>query len=170
MAKGGSACWLVKTEPSVYSIVDLKRDKSTHWHGVRNYQARNFLREMKTGDLVLVYHSSEEPVGIAGLARVSREAYPDPTQFEKAGEYFDPAATKENPRWFCPDLEYVETFPQVVPLARLRSVKALKDMVLLQRGSRLSVQPVSSVQFALLRELVAAPEPVQASKARSKRA
>lgn len=145
--------WLVKTEPDVYSIDDLKRDKVTHWHGVRNYQARNFLRAMKKGEEVLVYHSNAEPPGIVGIATVAREAYPDPSQFEKKSEYFDPKASKENPRWFCPELKFKRKFKQIIPLDELRKIPALKGMVLLQRGSRLSVQPVSEKEWAVIVEL-----------------
>jgi len=93
--------WLVKSEPYVFSIQDLKKDKVTYWDGVRNYQARNFLKEMKKGDTVLYYHSNEDPIGVAGVATIHKEAYPDPSQFDKRNKYFDPKATKENPRWFC---------------------------------------------------------------------
>ncbi len=141
------AYWLVKSEPSVYSIADLKRDRVTHWHGVRNYQARNFLREMAPGDDVLFYHSNEEPVGVAGLGRVKKKAYPDPSQYDKRSEYFDARATVEAPRWFCPDIEYVSVFDAVVQLDQLRAERALAKMVLLKRGTRLSVQPVTAIEF-----------------------
>lgn len=147
------AHWLVKSEPSVYSIGDLKRDRVTHWEGVRNYQARNYLREMKPGDKLLFYHSSEEPVGVAGIAQVKSAAYPDASQFNPKDEYYDQKATKENPRWFSPDIEFVEQFSEVLPLEALRLEKSLKTMVLFQRGSRLSVQPVSEAQFAHIRGL-----------------
>lgn len=147
MLLNGMAFWLVKTEPDVYSIDDLARDQATGWNGVRNYQARNYLKAMQDGDLVLVYHSMSEPSGVAGVARVQRTAYADPTQFDKKSEFFDPAAKKDEPRWFCPDLAFVEKFSRFVPVGELRAVTKLKDMVLLQRGSRLSVQPVTKLQF-----------------------
>jgi len=139
--------WLVKTEPSVFSIDDLKKVKITLWDGVRNYQARNFLKSMKKGDLVLIYHSNDQPVGVAGMAEVFKEAYPDPTQFDKKSEYFDPASTKENPRWACPDLKYVDKFKRIVALQELREDPKLTNLILLKRGSRLSVTPVAADEF-----------------------
>lgn len=141
--------WLLKSEPEVFSIEDLKKQKRTGWEGVRNYQARNFLRDdLKLGDLVFFYHSNSDPSGIAGIARVCREGHPDPTQFEKKSEYFDPKATKEKPIWCQVEVEFVEAFPQVIPLERLRGEKALAKMLLLQKGSRLSVMPVSAAEWA----------------------
>jgi predicted RNA-binding protein with PUA-like domain len=144
------AFWLVKSEPDVYSIDDLAREQSTGWNGVRNYQARNFLKAMAVGDSVLFYHSSSEVIGVAGVAAVTRAAYPDPTQFDKRSEYFDAAATAKKPRWFCPDIGFVEKFPRVVPIGELREKPGLKAMALLQRGSRLSVQPVSEREFKVI--------------------
>lgn len=141
------AYWLVKTEPEVYSIEDLKKEKSTCWDCVRNYEARNNLVAMKKGDEVLVYHSNSEPSGVAGVAVVKKEAYPDPTQFVRAGEYFDPKATKEQPRWFSPDFAFRDAFPRVISIGELREVKALAEMALLRRGSRLSVMPVTAAEF-----------------------
>ena len=145
--------WLVKSESNKFSIDDLKRDKVTHWHGVRNYQARNYLRSMKPGELVLYYHSVVEPVGIVGIARVVKEAYPDPTQFDPKSEYYDQKATKEAPRWFCPEFEFVERFPKILELKELREVSGLKSMVLLKKGSRLSVQPVTESEYTLITTL-----------------
>ncbi|WKZ28757.1 MAG: EVE domain-containing protein [Patescibacteria group bacterium] len=139
--------WLMKTEPDAFSIDDLKRLKKDAWSGVRNYQARNFMKEMRLGDLVLFYHSSTTPPGVAGLAKVVALAHPDETQFEKKGKYFDPKATKAKPIWHCVDVGFVKKFPRLIPLDELRGVKALKDMVLLRRGSRLSVQPVTEKEF-----------------------
>jgi len=139
--------WLVKSEPDVYSIEDLERDGRTHWEGVRNYQARNFLREMKRGDRVLFYHSSTTPPGVAGIAEVVREAYPDPTAWDPKSDYHDPASTPENPRWFMVDVGFVERFPEPVPLPLLKEQEALEGMELLRKGSRLSVQPVSKEHF-----------------------
>lgn len=158
------AYWLVKSEPSVYSIADFARDRVTHWHGVRNYQARNFLRAMEPGDEVLFYHSNEEPVGVAGIGRVKKKAYPDPSQFERSSEYFDPRARPDAPRWFCPDIEYVASFAAVVPLDLLRREKSLGEMVLLQRGTRLSVQPVTAAQFKTIARLADAAAPAKKKK------
>lgn len=139
--------WLVKSEPSVFSIDDLKKIKVTAWDGVRNYQARNFLKAMKRGDLLLIYHSNEQPVGVAGMAEIVKEAYPDPSQFDKKSEYYDAAATKENPRWVCPDVKFVEKFKRIVTLQELRSDPKLSGLMLLKKGSRLSVIPVAPDEF-----------------------
>lgn len=141
------AFWLVKSEPSVCSIESLKRDGATLWDGVRNYQARNLLREMRKMDTVLFYHSSEEPVGVAGLCEVSKEAVPDPTQFDSGSKYFDPKSTDESPRWWCPELRFLRIFQRFVPLSELRKEKSLSGMTLLQKGSRLSVHRVSEKDF-----------------------
>lgn len=145
--------WLVKSESSCYSIDDLRRDRATHWHGVRNYQARNYLRAMKRGDQVLFYHSVEEPIGVAGVAEVTREAYPDPSQFQPNSEYFDAKATRDAPRWFCPDLKFFKKFSTVIELKTLREEPALQKMELLRRGSRLSVQPVTGAEFRAIMRL-----------------
>ena len=141
------AYWLAKSEPDVYSIDDLKKDKVAEWDGVRNYQARNFLKEMEVGDEVLFYHSNAKPSGVAGVAKVAKKAYPDPTQFDKKSKYFDPKASKENPRWFCPDVKFVKKFKDVVSLDDLREQKSLNEMLVLKKGSRLSVQPVTKKEF-----------------------
>jgi len=141
------ATWLVKTEPDVFSIDDFARSKVTDWTGVRNYQARNFLMAMEEGDEVLIYHSNAEPPGVVGLAKVHRKATPDQTQFDASSEYFEPKATKANPRWFCPDLEFVQKFPRQISLDELRGAKSLDGLTLLQKGSRLSVIPVSDKHF-----------------------
>lgn len=140
--------WLMKSEPEVFSIEDLKQKKESLWDGVRNYQARNFMRDdMKAGDQVLFYHSNAAPSGVAGLAVVTSEvAEPDPSQFDKKSEYFDPKATKKNPRWQCVRVGYVESFPHVISLDELRQHKELADMPLFHR-SRLSIQPVTKKQF-----------------------
>jgi predicted RNA-binding protein with PUA-like domain len=147
------ATWLVKTEPDVYSIDDLARDKVTDWTCVRNYQARNFLKAMAVGDEVLIYHSNAEPSGVVGIARVCAVASPDPTQFDKKSEYFDPKATKEAPRWFCPDLKFVRKLSRLIALDELRSCTTLAGLALLQKGSRLSVLPVSEKHFDTIVEL-----------------
>ncbi len=149
--------WLVKTEPDHYSITDLARDKVTHWHGVRNYQARNFMREMKLGDQLLVYHSSQDPAGVVGVAEVVREAYPDPSQFEKNSEYYDPKSTKSDPRWVCPDIKFVRQFAELLDLKEIKKLKGLDGMLLLQKGSRLSVQPLSQKHFSILLECASRP-------------
>src|SRR5262245_29777771 len=123
--------WLVKTEPAVYSIDDLKHDKKTLWDSIRNYQARNYLKTMAVGDTVFIYHSQADIIGIAGLGKVSRLAIPDPIQFDKNSDYFDPAATKDLPRWFAPEITFTQKFSETIPLAELRKQTALKNMVLL---------------------------------------
>lgn len=145
------AYWLVKSEPSVYSIDDLRRDGQTLWEGVRNYQARNFLQAMRRGDLVLFYHSGSEPPGVAGIGKVVQEAYPDPTQFDRRSPYFDEGATKVKPRWFCPDIAFVEIFKHFVSLDDVRELPEATDLPLLKRGNRLSVMPVSDVAFKAIR-------------------
>lgn len=140
--------WLMKSEPDVFSIDDLKNQKQTTWDGVRNYQARNFMmNDMQVGDLVLFYHSNAKPPGIAGLATVSKKAEPDPTQFDKKSEYFDPKATKEKPRWFCVKVKFKEKFKDLIPLEEIKSEKALKDMLVVQKGQRLSIQPVKEKDY-----------------------
>lgn len=146
--------WLMKSEPDVYGIETLKKDKTTWWEGVRNYQARNFMmKDMKEGDLVLFYHSNAEPSGVAGLAKVSRAAEPDKSQFDKKSEYFDPKATKEKPNWFCVQVEYVGQFPEIISLDDLRAEKSLTDMLVLKKGQRLSVQPVDKKHFDTIKKL-----------------
>jgi len=142
--------WLVKSEPDVYSFGDLMadRDRTTEWHGVRNYQARNLLREMKKGDAVLFYHSSCEPPHVAGVARVAREAYPDPSAWDPRSEYHDPGATKDDPRWYMVDVQGVEALPAIVTLPELKSNPRLAAMKLVQKGQRLSVQPVTAEEYA----------------------
>lgn len=148
------AHWLVKTEPDVYSIDDLRSDSTTAWDSVRNYQARNFLTSMAKGDEVLIYHSNSKPPGIVGLAVVSKLAFPDALQFEKKSEYYDPKATIENPRWFSPELTFKKKFSRLISLEELRGEKKLEKMALLQRGSRLSVHPVTATEFEHILALV----------------
>lgn len=139
----------MKSEPDVYSIDDLERDRRTTWEGVRNYQARNFLRDdMKVGDLVLFYHSNAEPAGVAGVARVCREAYADPTQFDPQSAYHDPGAKPEAPRWLMVDVEFVRKLPALVALDALKADPSLEGMYVIRRGMRLSVQPVTPAHFA----------------------
>ena len=140
--------WLMKSEPDVFSIDALKTKKKSGWDGVRNYQARNFMRdEMSVGDMVLFYHSSCDVPGVAGLARVSKESHPDPTQFDAKSDYYDSKATPENPRWFMVEVEFVEKFDQVITLTALKSEKALANMPLVQKGSRLSINPVTEKEY-----------------------
>ncbi len=141
--------WLAKTEPESFSIEDLAHSpgQSTCWDGVRNYQARNHMREMKLGERVLVYHSSTDPTAVVGVATVARESYPDHTAWDKRDPHYDPQSPKDDPRWFMVDLKLERTFKQPITLESLRGVAALKDMELLRRGSRLSVQPVSKAEF-----------------------
>lgn len=145
--------WLMKTEPDVFSIDDLKKNKTTLWEGVRNYQARNHLMAMKSGDKVLFYHSSAEVIGVAGTAVISKTAAPDPAQFNKKSEYFEPAATKEKPRWFCPEVKFVEKFKNVITLDQIKEDPALASMLVIKRGQRLSVQPVEKKDFERIVEL-----------------
>ena len=139
--------WLVKTEPTVFSIDDLARDRRTLWTDIRNYQARNFLREMDIKDPVLIYHSSADPAGIVGIGTVTKKAIADPTQFDKKSDYYDPKSTKEAPRWFAPELSFREKFKEILELSFLRTVKELAGLELLKRGSRLSVHPVTEKEF-----------------------
>lgn len=146
--------WLMKSEPDVFSIDNLAKDKTTWWEGVRNYQARNFMmNDMKVGDEVLFYHSNAEPSGVAGIARVSKAAAADKTQFDKKSEYFDPKATKEKPNWFCVEVEYVSKFPEVISLQDLRDNEKLADMLVLKKGQRLSVQPVEKKEFDIVKKM-----------------
>jgi predicted RNA-binding protein with PUA-like domain len=150
--------WLMKTEPSVYSINDLERDGRTAWEGVRNFQARNFMRDrMRVGDRVLIYHSNVAPPGVAGLGRVCSTAYPDPSALDPAGPYFDPRSTPQKPIWFLVDVCFEETFARLIPLAALRADPALRDLALLKKGQRLSILPVSPAHFARIVALARRP-------------
>lgn len=141
--------WLMKAEPvGDYSIDDLKRDKTQSWDGVRNYQARNFMRDqMKKGDMVLFYHSNSDPSGVVGIAKVVKESHVDHTQFDKKDSHFDPKATKDNPRWFMVAVGFVKKFPRMVTLEELKKEKLLTKMLVVQKGQRLSVQPVDKKHF-----------------------
>ncbi len=144
---GAMRYWLMKSEPGDYSIDDLERDGSTHWDGVRNYQARNLMRdEMKQGDRVLFYHSNAKPPAVVGIAEVVRESYPDFTSWDPSDKHFDPASTPDEPRWFMVDIGFVARLPRQVGLPELREDPELADMPLLNR-SRLSVQPVTPEQY-----------------------
>ena len=146
--------WLMKCEPDAYTIDDLKRDGTTSWEGVRNYQARNFMRDnMQEGDAVLFYASNADPSGVTGLARIARAGYPDPYALKKGHKYFDPDSSKDDPTWYTVDLAFVERFPAVVPLETLKSTRGLEDMMVIRKGSRLSVQPVTAREFAIVSSL-----------------
>lgn len=145
--------WLMKTEPDVYSIDDLQKNKTTDWEGVRNYQARNNMKAMTVGDLVLFYHSSSDPSGVAGIAKVSKVNVADKTQFDKKSEYYDPKSKKEAPTWICVEVEFVAKFKNFVSLADLRANEKLSDMVVLQKGSRLSVQPSDKKHFDIVKKM-----------------
>lgn len=140
--------WLMKSEPDVYPISQLETDGSTHWDGVRNYQARNFMRdEMKIGDKVLFYHSNAKPPGVAGTATICKEGYPDFTAWDPKDSHFDPKTDPENPRWIMVDIAFESTFPRLVSLQELKDNPALEGMLVTMRGQRLSVQPVSKDHF-----------------------
>lgn len=139
--------WLMKSEPDAFSIDDLKRLKQSPWDGVRNYQARNFMKEMKEGDKVFFYHSSCTPAGIVGIATICKKAYPDHTSWDANSHYFDPKSTQENPRWFMVDVKFVEKWPSIVTLAELKQHPELSDMLLTKKGNRLSVMPVTKEEW-----------------------
>jgi predicted RNA-binding protein with PUA-like domain len=145
--------WLMKSEPSVFSIEDLENDRTTCWDGVRNYQARNFMRDdMHPGDGVLFYHSNASPPGVVGVAKIVRAGYPDHTARDPDSKYFDPKASEQDPRWFMVDIAFEERFPALVPLGTLRETPGLEEMLVTTR-SRLSVQPVTEEEFEIVRRL-----------------
>ena len=148
------AAWLMKSEPEEFSIDDLVKKKSVAWFGVRNYLARNFMRDqMKIGDEVLFYHSSCPEPGIVGLARVSTTAYPDETQFNKKSKYFDPKATRENPRWMLVDVALVKK-TRLLSLAEMHAQASLSQMTTLQRGNRLSITSVTLAELKAVLKLI----------------
>ena len=149
------AKWLAKTEPSECSIDDFtaKPEKSIVWEGVRNYQARNFMRDMKTGDEVFIYHSSCKHIGIAGVVKVVREAYPDPAQFDEKSTYFDAKSSKQDPRWSAVDMQFVSSFASIITLDQLKHMPELEYLALVQKGSRLSVMPVSDTEWKAIMSL-----------------
>jgi predicted RNA-binding protein with PUA-like domain len=149
--------WLMKSEPSSYSIDDLGRDGVTAWNSIRNYQARNFMRDdMQPGDRVLFYHSNADPPGVAGLAEIASTGYPDRTARDPADPYYDPAATEEDPRWFMVDVKYIARFNDVVTLPQMKADAALAGMLVTGR-SRLSVQPVDQQHFRRVMEIAGFP-------------
>src|SRR6266581_4502497 len=147
--------WLMKTEPLSFSFEDLMKAKNStnHWDGVRNYQARNYMREMRVGDRVLFHHSNYDPPGVVGLAEVVREAYPDHTKFDPGNIHYDPKATREKPIWDMVNLRAIKPLRKPVSLDVMRKTKGLEKMVLLRRGSRLSVQPVSANEWEIIVKL-----------------
>ena len=146
--------WLMKCEPSAYTIDDLERDGSTSWEGVRNYQARNFMRdEMKRGDKVLFYASNADPSGVTGVAEVSREAYPDRFAVQKGHKYYDEKSSADNPIWYMVDIAFAERFPHIVSLETLKQTPGLEEMMVTKKGSRLSIQPVTKQEFDLVVKL-----------------
>lgn len=147
--------WLMKSEPSTFSIDDLRaaRGQRTCWDGVRNYQARNYLRRMKVGDRVLFYHSNADPPAIVGMAEVVKTAYPDPTAFDKADPHYDPRSSPEKPVWDMVDIRLIGVLPHPLPLDRLRKDARLRQMELLRKGSRLSVQPVRPSEWRVIEKL-----------------
>jgi len=166
--------WLVKSEPDCFSIHDLAKSpgRTTSWSGVRNYQARNFMREMKLGDGVLFYHSSADPPAVAGTAVVAREAHADATAWDAADDHFDPKASPDNPIWEMVDIQFERAFEEPVPIGKLRETPGLEGMELLRRGSRLSVQPVKASEFQIVLRLAeaAAPRKPEKKAAQAKRA
>jgi predicted RNA-binding protein with PUA-like domain len=144
----GAQYWLMKSEPNVFSIDDLKASRTTYWSGVRNYQARNFMRDqMKAGDGIFFYHSNVDPIGIAGMAEVVKSGYPDFTAWDPNDKYYDPGSLPSNPIWYMVDIRFRKKCRSVISLTRLKETPALKKMEVVQRGSRLSVQPVSPEEW-----------------------
>ena len=140
--------WLMKSEPDAFSIDDLKRKKQEAWDGVRNYQARNFMRDgMRPGDKVFFYHSNCAVPGIVGLAEVATDAYPDPSQFDPKSKYFDPGSSRDNPRWMLVDVKFVKKLKRTISLDEMKNDPALADMPLLRKGNRLSVMPVDAAHW-----------------------
>ena len=143
--------WLMKCEPAAYTIDDRARDGRTSWEGVRNYQARNFMRdEMQVGDGVLFYASNADPSGVTGLAEIVRAGYPDHFAWTKGHKYFDASATKDSPVWYMVDVGFVERFPATLPLDALKSAKGLESMMVTRKGSRLSVQPATKAEYEIV--------------------
>ncbi len=140
--------WLIKSEPDVFGIDDLERVGREPWNGIRNYQARNFMRDgMDLGDLALFYHSNAKPPGVVGIARVVSGAYPDPLQFDPKSDYHDPKSDPGEPRWLMVDFEFVKKFPEMVTLDQLKAEPALDGMLVTKRGTRLSITPVEPKHF-----------------------
>ena len=147
--------WLMKSEPDVYSIDDLKRDRNEIWDGVRNYQARNFLKTMAVGDMAFFYHSNTKPPGIAGLMKISKAMVVDPTQFDPTNKYYDPKSDPEEPRWHTVTVTYVETFAHYISLDQLKDTFTPDELQVVKRGNRLSVMPVAEAVAQRLLNLAA---------------
>lgn len=145
--------WLMKVEPEAYTIEALERDGTSSWEGVRNYQARNFLKEMSVGDRALFYASNADPSGVTGVAEVSRAAYPDPSAWSKGHTYYDPKSKPDRPSWYMVDVRFVEKFPQIVSLDTLKATPGLRKMMVVQPGRRPSVQPVTPEEFEMVLKL-----------------
>jgi predicted RNA-binding protein with PUA-like domain len=146
--------WLMKSEPTTYSITHLKADRVAYWSGVRNYQARNFMRDdMRVGDGVLFYHSITPPVGIAGEAKVVKASYPDFTAWDPTDKHYDPKSDLARPTWFMVDLKFVRACREIISLDRLREIPSLEEMMVLRKGSRLSVQPVTEEEYQTILKL-----------------
>ena len=151
--------WLFKTEPDAFSIDDLasRANQTEHWDGIRNYQARNFLRDqVKLGDKVFIYHSSCKDVGIAGLAQVTQEAYPDHTQFDPESHYYDPKSTIDHPRWVMVDVKFIEKFSTILPLKKIKTMPEISEVGLVKKGHRLSIMPVNEYEFSALLQVAKA--------------
>jgi predicted RNA-binding protein with PUA-like domain len=150
------ACWLMKSEPDVFGIDDLASapGKTDHWDGVRNYQARNMMRdEMKKGDQVFFYHSNCKEPGIVGIMKIAREGYPDFTAFDPEEKYYDPKSDADNPRWYMVDVRFVRKLKRIITLRELKQHEQLKDLALVRRGNRLSIMPVSDAQWEFILQL-----------------
>lgn len=146
--------WLVKSDPDTYTIDDLERDGKTEWDGVRNYKARNFMRrQMEVGDPILFYHSNADPTGVYGLAEVASEAHPDTAQFDQRSHYHDPDSDPDAPTWWCVDIRHVETFASPVTRDELKETPGLADLLVLKKGMRLSITPVTRAEFDVIRRL-----------------
>ena len=138
------AYWLMKSEPDTYSIDDLKRDQREHWDGIRNYQARNMMRDdMKIGDKVFFYHSACKEPGVVGIMKVASKPYPDPTQFDPKSNYHDPKSDPDDPRWILVDVQFVKKLKRLISLTEIKANSDLDDMILVRRGNRLSIMPIS---------------------------
>jgi predicted RNA-binding protein with PUA-like domain len=143
--------WLMKSEPDAYSIDDLARDRREMWDGIRNYQARNMMRDdMKVGDQVLFYHSNCKEPGVVGIAKVASKPYPDPTQFDPDSNYYDPKSEPDDPRWCLVDVKFIRKLKRTITLAEIKSHPGLTDMILVRKGNRLSIMPVSDDHYELI--------------------
>ena len=145
--------WIMKCEPSVYSINDLKRDGQTTWEGVRNYQARNYINQMAVGDRAFFYHSNATPPGIAGVMTIASEPYPDTTALDPEHRYYEPASTPENPRWSSITVSYESRFSSLISIDELRAYGELSDLIILRKGNRLSVTPISQEAYYFIMNL-----------------